>query len=116
MTTEPQLPPVSPPPSPAPYPAPAPRQTSALAITSLVSGILGWTLLPFLGSIAAVICGHMARAEIRRDPNLDGDGMAVAGLVLGWVSIAFGVLAILLVIVAILFFGGLAAFIAANGG
>ena len=116
MTTEPQLPPVSPPPSPAPYPAPAPRQTSALAITSLVSGILGWTLLPFLGSIAAVICGHMARAEIRRDPNLDGDGMAVAGLVLGWVSIALGVLAILLVIVAILFFGGLAAFIAANGG
>ena len=116
MTTEPQLPPVSPPPSPAPYPAPAPRQTSALAITSLVSGILGWTLLPFLGSIAAVICGHMARAEIRRDPNIDGDGMAVAGLVLGWVSIAFGVLAILLVIVAILFFGGLAAFIAANGG
>ena len=114
MTTEPQLPPVSPPPSPAPYPAP--RQTSALAITSLVSGILGWTLLPFLGSIAAVICGHMARAEIRRDPNLDGDGMAVAGLVLGWVSIAFGVLAILLVIVAILFFGGLAAFLAANGG
>ena len=116
MTTEPQLPPVSPPPSPAPYPTPAPRQTSALAITSLVSGILGWTLLPFLGSIAAVICGHMARAEIRRDPNIDGDGMAVAGLVLGWVSIAFGVLAILLVIVAILFFGGLAAFIAANGG
>ena len=114
MTTEPQLPPVSPPPSPAPYPAP--RQTSALAITSLVSGILGWTLLPVLGSIAAVICGHMARAEIRRDPNLDGDGMAVAGLVLGWVSIALGVLAILLVIVAILFFGGLAAFIAANGG
>ena len=114
MTTEPQLPPVSP--APAPLPAPAARPTSALAITSLVSGILGWTLLPFLGSIAAVICGHMARAEIRRDPNLDGDGMAVAGLVLGWVSIALGVLAILLVIVAILFFGGLAAFIAANGG
>ena len=116
MTTEPQLPPVSPPPSPAPYPAPAPRQTSALAITSLVSGILGWTLLPFLGSIAAVICGHMARAEIRRDPNIEGDGMAVAGLVLGWVSIALGVLTLVLVIVAILFFGGLAAFIAANGG
>ena len=114
MTTEPQLPPVSP--APAPLPAPAARPTSALAITSLVSGILGWTLLPFLGSIAAVICGHMARAEVRRDPNLDGDGMAVAGLVLGWVSIALGVLAILLVIVAILFFGGLAAFIAANGG
>ena len=34
----------------------------------------------------------------------------------GWVSIALGVLTLVLVIVAILFFGGLAAFIAANGG
>ena len=40
------------------------RQTSALAITSLVSGILGWTLLPFIGTIVAIITGHMARAEI----------------------------------------------------
>ena len=38
-----------------------PRQTSTLAIISLVSGLRGWTVLPFLGSIVAVICGHMAR-------------------------------------------------------
>lgn len=29
------------------------RQTSAMAIVSLVAGILGWTLIPFLGSICA---------------------------------------------------------------
>jgi hypothetical protein len=96
-----------PPPAPAAIPAPAapPKQTSALAICSLVAGILGWTLLPWLGSLAAVITGHMARAEIRRDPGLEGDGMAIAGLVLGWVMIIFSVLTILAVI---LFFGGLA--------
>ena len=115
MTNDPSL---SPPPPPGPLPTlPAPgRPTSVLAITSLVSGILGWTLLPFLGSLAAVICGHMARAEIRRDPTIDGDGMAIAGLVLGWVSIGLGLLAIVAVVLIIVFFGGLAAFIAANGG
>ncbi|WP_040151891.1 DUF4190 domain-containing protein, partial [Xanthomonas citri] len=39
------------------------RQTSAMAIVSLVAGILGWTLIPFLGSICAIITGHLARAE-----------------------------------------------------
>ncbi len=81
------------------------RQTSSLAIISLISGILGWTLLPFLGSIAAVVCGHMARSEIRHEPDrLEGDGLAIAGLVLGYLSIA---MAVLLVLAVFLFFGGL---------
>ena len=113
MTNDPSL---APPPPPAPLPSAPARPTSALAITSLVSGILGWTLLPLLGSVAAVICGHMARAEIRRDPAIDGDGMAIAGLILGWVSIALMVLAVVAIVLIVVFFGGLAAFIAANGG
>ena len=97
-------------PPPAPVAAPAPaaplRQTSPLAITSLIAGILGWTLLPWLGSLIAVITGHLARAEIRRNPaTMDGDGLAIAGLVLGWVMILLSVLTILAVV---LFFGGLA--------
>ena len=89
------------------------RQTSALAVVSLVAGVLGWTLLPFLGSIAAVVTGHMARSEIRRAPDrLEGDGLAIAGLVLGYLSIALGVL---LVFAVFLFFGGLAAFLAFAG-
>ena len=84
----------------------APRQTSALAITSLVSGLLGWTFLPLVGSLVAIITGHMARAEIRRaNGQIDGDGLAIAGLVLGWLVIAISVLTILAFI---LFFGGLA--------
>ncbi len=75
---------------------PAPRQTSSYAVISLVAGILGWTLLPFLGSLGAIIFGHMARGEIRRsNGQLDGDGLAVTGLVLGWLSVALWVLGIL---------------------
>lgn len=81
------------------------RQSSTLAIVSLISGILGWTLLPFVGSIVAVITGHMARAEIRRNPMLDGDVMAIIGLVLGWLAIIGMILGVLAFI---LFFGGIA--------
>lgn len=83
------------------------RRTSSLAIISFVSGLAGWTLAPWLGSLIAIVTGHMARSEIRRDPQgVEGDGFAVAGLVLGWAMI---VLSVLTVLAFILFFGGLAA-------
>ena len=89
------------------------KQTSSLAIISLVSGLLGWTLLPWLGSLVAIITGHMARAEIRRNPEtMEGDGLALAGLVLGWLMVGLTVIGILIVI---LFFGSILAFIAALG-
>jgi hypothetical protein len=84
------------------------RKTSTLAIISLVAGILGWTLLPFLGTIGAIITGHMARGEIRRSNGaLDGDGMAMIGLVLGWLQVVITVLGLLFIF---LFLGGLAWF------
>ena len=42
-------------------------------------------------AIPAVILGHFARGQIRRNGER-GDGMATAGLVLGWLGIAFFVL------------------------
>ena len=90
------------------------RRTSSMAIVSLVAGLLGWTFAPWLGSIIAIITGHMARAEIRRDPaGLEGDGLAVAGLVLGWSMI---LLSLLTVLAFVLFFGGLAALAAFAAG
>ncbi len=89
------------------------RTTSAMAIISLVSGILGWTVLPFLGSIVAVVCGHMARSEIRRAPDrLEGDGLAIAGLILGYAAIAMAVFAVIAIF---MFFGGLAWLVAMSG-
>ncbi|MEO6155267.1 MAG: DUF4190 domain-containing protein [Thermomonas sp.] len=82
------------------------RTTSTMAIVSLVSGILGWTLVPLIGGVVAVITGHMARSEIRRAPaGLEGDGMAIAGLVLGYAAIAMALLAVIAIV---MFFGGLA--------
>lgn len=89
------------------------RRTSSLAVVSLVAGLLGWTLAPWIGSIVAIVTGHMARSEIRRDPEgVEGDGLAIAGLVLGWLMIGLSVLTILAVV---LFFGGLAALFAFAG-
>jgi len=54
------------------------RITSTTAVISLVFGILCWMAIPFIGAIVAVVCGHLARGEIRRAPpgSMEGDGMA----------------------------------------
>jgi hypothetical protein len=72
-----------------PYQTPPAKPNSNMALASLVLGILGWTLLPGLASIAAVVTGHMAKKEIKEsNGQLGGDGMAVAGLVMGYASVA----------------------------
>ena len=53
----------------------------------------------------AIITGHMARSEIRRAPErLEGDGLALAGLILGYSMLVIGTIGIVL---ALVFFGGL---------
>ena len=64
--------------------APAPQRTSGLAVASLVLGLV-W--IYWIGSILAVIFGHIALAETKRDPRVGGRGMAVAGLVLGYLGL-----------------------------
>lgn len=82
------------------------KRTSNLAIVSLVAGILGWTAVPWIGSIVAIITGHMARAEIARNQEtMEGDGLAVAGLVLGWSMVVISLVGLILLI---MFFGGIA--------
>jgi hypothetical protein len=90
----------APPPLPSAPPPPLPPstlasevQTSGMAIASLVMGIVGWTILPLIGSVLAIIFGYMARSEIRQRPDeLTGEGLAVAGLVLGWLMVGVSVL------------------------
>lgn len=115
MTTEHSLPPSEP--AQLPPPAPAARPTSVLAIVSIVAGLLGVVgsvfLVPLVASVVAVVTGHMARGEIRRSMGaMDGDGLAIAGLVTGYAMLA---LAALTVFAILLFFGGLAALLAFAG-
>jgi hypothetical protein len=64
--------------------APASQRTSGLAIASLVLGLV-W--IYWIGSILAVIFGHIALAETKRDPRVSGRGLAIAGLVLGYLGL-----------------------------
>jgi Tfp pilus assembly protein PilE len=69
------------------------KQMVGAAAASLVLGILGLVLIGPLGSIPAVICGHIAKSKIKKSPaTLDGDGMALAGLIMGYVQIGLMVL------------------------
>jgi len=74
------------PPAPAPYPFATTAQpaTNGMAIASLVCGI-GQIVGGPIAGIAAVILGHQARRRIRQTGE-QGDGMAVAGLILGYIG------------------------------
>ncbi len=62
--------------------AAGPAQTSSKAIISLVCGLLFFIPLAF---VAAIVFGHLAYSEIRKSAGrLKGEGLAIAGLVLGY--------------------------------
>jgi hypothetical protein len=68
-----------------PYPYEYPTTgTNGLAIASMILGLL-W--LFWLGSFLAIILGHVARSQIKRR-HQGGGGMAIAGLVLGYLGLA----------------------------
>ena len=83
------------------------RKTEQLAVLSLIFSILG--LFGFccgfflMGGVAGIVCGHIALSKIKKDPNLEGHGLAMAGMVIGYLAVAgwliwaflFGGLAIL---------------------
>jgi hypothetical protein len=74
-------------------------ETSGLAITSLVLGILSWFCFFIFASIPAVICGHIARSNIRNSQGrLKGEGIALGGLICGYLNIALVPLFIVLAI------------------
>ena len=79
--------------------------TEPLAIWSFILslvGLLGFCCGgPILG-IAGVVCGHLGLSKINANPQLQGRGLAMAGLVIGYLSVVSWALYLL-------FFGGLAA-------
>ena len=60
---------------------------SALATLCLIGALIG--VLPFIPSflnIAAIAMGHSARSKIRKNPNESGAGVALIGLILGYIG------------------------------
>jgi hypothetical protein len=71
---------------------PAQLTTNGFAITSLVLGIV-WAM--GVGAILALVFGYMAKSQIdHSDGTQTGRGMAIVGIVLGWVGVSFMLLMI----------------------
>ena len=80
---------------------------STLAIVSLVAGIVGFVAMPIIGSIVAIWAGYAARNETRSvPPKASGDGMATAGIVMGWIQIGLAVVGICCMIAYFVFIVG----------
>ena len=92
----PQMPPGSYPMYPSPYGYAQPSSNNGMAIASLILGIL-W--IYWIGSILAVIFGHVALSQMKKNPASSGRGMAIAGLVLGYIGVS--VLTLVIVIAAL---------------
>ena len=77
-----------------PPPLPHARETEGLAIASLVTALVAIPVVP-------VVLGHMSRRRIRESGGMkEGDGLAVAGLAIGYAYLALIVVVVIAVIVA----------------
>jgi Domain of unknown function (DUF4190) len=81
---------------------PQPR-TNGMAIGSMVVSIVGMTLVACYGvggliGVVGAILGHVARRQIRNNRE-SGDGMAKAGIIVGWIALALGVIVIATIVV-----------------
>jgi Domain of unknown function (DUF4190)/zinc-ribbon domain len=78
-------------------------QSDSTAMVSLILGVLSIFAFSILTGIPAIILGNNARKNIRNSGGrLTGDGLAVVGIILGWVSVGFAVIGILLVVIFVL--------------
>lgn len=81
-------------------PGPSLPVTNGLAIASMICGILSLVLFCFCGGlflgIPAVICGHLSLNQLNAPGNSQqGRGMAIAGLICGYLGIAFLIITML---------------------
>lgn len=88
-----------------PYAVPA-RPTNGVAVAAMVCGIVGMLFSPAIAAfvipivipIAAVILGHVAMSQLKRTPGTGGKGMAITGLILGYIPLALSLLGILILV------------------
>jgi type IV pilus assembly protein PilA len=68
-----------------------PAQTDGGAVASMILGIASFALcLSFITGIPAIILGHISLSKIKKSMGrLKGEGMALAGLILGYISLPF---------------------------
>jgi hypothetical protein len=75
-------------------------RTDGMAIAALILGIAGLVVFPLIPAIAAIIVGTRSKERIALDPALQGDGLAQAGVILGWVGVVLAAAAVVFFIIA----------------
>ena len=93
---EPHGQPIQQPGAPAPSAYGETPRTNGMAVASLVLGILWFW---WIGSVLALIFGYVGKSEIERSNGRQtGRGLAIAGIVLGWIGVAGGIITIIVVL------------------
>ncbi len=96
----------------APYPhyppygyySPLTIQTSGWAIASLVCAIVGIATLNFIPGLLGAIFGHVALREIKSSNGWrNGQGMAMAGMIIGYIATGLSLLIVVLYILYLIF-------------
>src|SRR6266513_2362724 len=73
--------------------APAAPRMAPLAIVSVVLAVLSFACIPIVAVIPAIVCGHVAWSKISKSGGaLHGKGIAVVGLIVGYLAIPWAVL------------------------
>jgi len=86
-----------------PYQLPPPRATNGMALASMIVSIVGIALICGWGPVSVfvspvgAILGHVARRKLRTSGE-QGDGMALTGIIVGWIGFVLA-LAILVLII-----------------
>ena len=80
------------------------RRMSGFGIASLIMSSLSVFIGPF-GFLPAIVLGHVARRETRNDPDLGGRGMALAGLIIGYVCLGIFTALVVLFLFSDIFMG-----------
>ena len=91
-------------------PAPAAAPTNTMAIVSMISSIIGWFAFGSL-CIVGVILGHISLKQLKTSGE-GGRGMALTGLIMGYIGIAGWIVGLIILFV---FLGIAGASIAAAG-
>ncbi len=86
--------------------APVPK-TNGLAIASLVCSLLGLATCAAT-SILGVIFGHLAKSQIKQSGE-EGEGMALAGMIVGYIGLA------IFALIALFYFGLIALIVGSTG-
>jgi hypothetical protein len=82
------------------YGPPPPAKTNSLAVTSMVLALVG--LACGLTAPIGAIMGHVARRQIR-ERGESGDGMALAGIIVGWIVTALFVAYLVFLVIMIIY-------------